>query len=456
MDLVFSSTTQLAAAIRAGRVSAIEVLEAHLAQIDRHNPALNAIITLDAEQARERAREADEALARGKAWGPLHGVPFTLKDAHSTAGMRTTTGFPPLDHVPHEDSTVTARLKAAGGIPMGKTNVAEMLADPAQSNNSIFGRTHNPWNVERTPGGSSGGAAASVASGMTPFEIGTDLSGSIRIPAHFCGVFGLKPTEHRVSLDGLIPGLPPPRSVRIMSCIGPMARTVEDLALLYSIIAGPDGRDTEVQPAPVDPAPELALKKLRIAFAPTFPGFPVAAGIRDAIEELAQQLGRLDGVIEEAALPELDFNKDLMSAGELIGMAVGAFQPEENKPPTTLAQYLEALHRRDQSIIAWEKFFDQCDVLLCPPSMLTAFPHCETGSPLEVDGREVEYWMVNAHSTVFNYTGHPAVVLPYKLDRDGLPIGVQIVGKRWDESRLLAMAKALSAVTGKFQRPPGY
>ncbi len=455
MNIVFSSTKQLAATIRAGRVSAVEVLEAHLAQIERHNPALNAIVTMDAEQAHERAREADEALARGEVWGPLHGVPFTLKDAHSTAGMRTTTGFPLLDHVPHEDSTVTARLKEAGGVLIGKTNVAVMLAD-FQTNNPIFGRTHNPWNIEHTPGGSSGGAAAALASGMTPFEIGTDLAGSIRIPAHFCGLFGLKPTETRVSLAGLIPGLPTPRSVRIMACIGPMARTVEDVVLLYRIIAGPDGRDTEVQPVPVDDVPELELKDLRIAFAPTFPGFRVAADIRDAVEELAQQLGRLGAIVEEATLPELDFNQELSSAGELIGMAIGAFQPEENKPPTTLAQYLEALHRRDQSIIAWEQFFDAWDVLLCPPSMTTAFPHCETGSPLQVDGQDVEYWMVNAHCTLFNYTGHPAVVLPYKLDRDGLPIGVQMVGKRWDESRLLATAKALSEVTGEFQRPPGY
>jgi amidase len=177
MDLVFSSTTQLAAAIRAGRVSATEVLQAHLAQIERHNPPLNAIITLDAERAHARAREADEALARGEVWGPLHGVPFTLKDAHATAGMRTTVGFPPLaDHVPREDSTVTARLKAAGGILIGKTNVPAMLAD-YQTDNPIFGRTNNPWDVERTSGGSSGGAAAAVVSGMTPFDIGTDLSG---------------------------------------------------------------------------------------------------------------------------------------------------------------------------------------------------------------------------------------------------------------------------------------
>ncbi len=456
MDIVFSSTTQLAAAIQAGDVTATDVLEAHLAQIERHNPALNAVVTLDAERAHERAREADAALARGEVWGPLHGVPFTLKDAHATAGMRTTTGFPPLDHVPHEDSTVTARLKAAGGILIGKTNVYEMLGDSAQTTNPIFGRTNNPWNVERTPGGSSGGAAAALASGMTPFEIGTDLAASIRIPAHFCGVFGLKPTEQRVPLTGLIPGLPAPRSVRIMSCIGPMARSAEDLALLYAIIAGPDGRDTEVQPVPVDAVPHLDLKDLRIAVAPTFPGLPVAAEIRAAVSALAQRLARSGAHVEEAALPELDFNEDLSSAGELIGMMIGAFDPAAQERPTTLARYLEALHRRDQSIIAWEQFFEQWDVLLCPPSMVTAFPHCEVGSPLRVDGQEIIYWMVSAHGTVFNYTSHPAVVLPYTFDRDGLPIGVQLVGKRWGESRLLAIAKALSDVTGAFRRPPGY
>jgi amidase len=456
MDLVFSSTTQLATSIQAGHVSATEVLQAHLAQIATYNPTLNAVITLDAERAYERAREADEALARGEHWGPLHGVPFTLKDAHATADMRTTTGFPLLaDYVPKVDSTITARLKAAGGILIGKTNVPVMLAD-YQSNNPIFGRTKNPWKSERTPGGSSGGAAAALACGMTPFEIGTDLSGSIRIPAHFCGLFGLKPTEQRVPLTGLIPGLPGPRPVRIMSCIGPMARTVEDLALLYSIIAGPDGYDTEVQPVPVDEVSNLELKDLRIAFAPTFPGFPVAVEMRAAVEELSRQLSPLCEEVSEAELPQLDFNQEGASAGALIGMMTGAFQPEDEARPTTLAHYLQALHRRDQSMLAWEQFFDEWDVLLCPPSMMTAFPHCAPGTPLHVDGQEIAYWMVGAHSTVFNYTGHPAVVLPYKLDRNGLPIGVQIVGKRWDESRLLGIAKALSEVTGAFQRPPHY
>ncbi|HET8630205.1 MAG TPA: amidase family protein [Thermomicrobiales bacterium] len=456
MDTVFSSAADLAGAIRAGRASAVEVLEAHLAQIERHNPALNAVVTLDAGRAHERARAADAALARGEVWGPLHGVPFTLKDAHATAGVRTTTGFPPLaGQVPREDGTVAARLKAAGAILVGKTNVATMLGD-YQTANPIFGRTNNPWDMSCTPGGSSGGAAAALAAGLTPLDIGTDLSGSIRLPAHFCGVFGLKPTERRVSLDGLIPGLPPPRGVRVMSCVGPLARTPEDLALLYRLIAGPDGRDTEVPPVPLDDAPEVALRDLRIAVVPTFPGIPAAAAIRDAVAALARALERAGAAVEAAAPPALDYHEELRSAGELIGMMVGAAQADEGAAPTTLAQYLTALDRRDQSILAWERFLEAWDVLLCPPSMSTAFPHCEPGTPLRVDGRDVDYWMVCAHATLFNYTGHPALAMPYTQNNDGLPIGVQLVGKRWDEARLLAVAAALSGVAGGFRRPPGY
>jgi amidase len=383
-------------------------------------------------------------------------VPFTLKDAHATAGVRTTTGFPPLaDYVPKEDGTVAGRLKAAGGILIGKTNVPVMLSD-FQTGNPIFGRTNNPWDTARTPGGSSGGAAAALASGMTPFDIGTDLSASIRLPTHFCGVFGLKPTERRVPLTGLIPGLPGPRPLRIMSSIGPMARSVEDLALLYGIIAGPDGRDTEVPPVPVESSAKVDLRDLRIAVAPTFPSNPVAAEIRAAISQLATRLSPLCRAVEEPALPSLDFNQELARAGELVGMLIGAVQPRQQEPPTTLTHYLQALDRRDQSIVAWEQFFDRWDVLLCPPSGMTAFPHCEPGSPLPVDGQEVPYWSVSAYGAPFNYTGHPAVVLPFTRDRAGLPIGIQLVGKRWSESRLLAVAAALAAVSGAFQRPPGY
>lgn len=456
-DIVYATTEQLSSAIRAGQVSVLEVLEAHLAQIEEHNPALNAIVTLDAEWARGRARKADEALARDELWGPLHGVPFALKDCHSTAGMRTTAGFSPLaDYVPEVDSTITARLKAAGGILLGKTNVSVLLAD-IQADNPIFGRTNNPWHLERTPGGSSGGAAAALASGMIPFEIGSDIGGSIRIPSHYCGLFGLKPTENRVPLTGHIPGPPGvPRSVRIMASIGPMARSAGDLALLYGIIAGPDGRDMEVPPVPVGEPPEVELKDLRVAFATTFPGFPIAAAIGEAVKELADKLEPLCAAVEEAVLPEGDFEQALSHARELTAMIVEVFQPEEDESPASLADYLVGLHRRDQFIVSWEQFFQAWDVLLCPPSMVTAFLHCATDSPLPVDGQTVDYWWANAHCKIFNYSGHPAVVLPYVLDGNGLPMGIQVVGRRWGESRLLAIVKALSEVTGEFRRPPGY
>ena len=456
-DIVFSTTTELADAIRAKQVSAVEALDAHLRQIEKHNRALNAIVTMDGERAQARARKADDALAEGKIWGPLHGVPFTLKDAFATAGVKTTVGFPPLaDFVPKADSTIAARLRSAGAVLIGKSNVAELLAD-FQTNNPIFGRTNNPWNLERTPGGSSGGAAAAVASGMTPFDIGTDLSASIRLPAAFCGLFGLKPTERRVSLDGVVPDpRGTPRSLRLMSSVGPMTRSVADLSLLYRIVAGPDGRDTEVLPVPVEETPNVALKDVRVAFAQTFPGLPAAQAIRDAVKTLAATLEPLCRRVDEARVPAIDVEEDLTRLGRLIGMVLGAFEPHSNAPPATLAAYLEILHQRDQSIIAWERFFEIWDVLICPASMITAFPHCPPGSPLKVDGRQETYWAVSGHGALFNYSGHPAIVVPHSHDADGLPIGIQIVGKRWDESRLLGIAQALSTVTGHFRRPPGY
>ena len=454
-DIVYSGAGEIAAAIRRGDVSASEVLEAHLGQIERHNGALNAVVISDPDAARARARQADQALAKGQVWGPLHGVPYTLKDCHATAGMRSTAGFPPFaDHVAREDGAIAARLNAAGGVLMGKTNVATLLAD-YQSSNPIFGRSNNPWDLERTPGGSSGGAAAALAAGMTPFEIGTDLAASIRVPAHFCGVYGLKPTENRVSLFGIFPNPGDmPRSVRIMLSVGPMARSPDDLELLYRIIAGPDGRDTDVAPVPVEEAPELALQGLRVAFAPTFPGIPVAADIREAVQDLERQLDGAGAAVNEAALPELDFGDDLACAGQLIGMMIDAAQ--DSGQPLELRKYFAALSRRDRSIMAWEQFFETCDVLLSPASMVTAFVHCEQGAPLSVDGKEIDYQMVGAHGTVFNYSGHPALVLPCGPDRDGLPIGLQLVGRRWGEARLLAMAKAVSQMTGGFRVPAGY
>ncbi|MER9433898.1 amidase [Mesorhizobium sp. M0618] len=457
MDLVFSSTIELATAIAARKISAVEALDAHLAQIDAHNDAVNAVISLDREGARECAKKADAAQARGEALGPLHGVPFTLKDTHETAGMKTTVGFPPFaDYVAKQNSPVVARLRAAGGVLMAKTNVATMLSD-WQSNNPLFGRTSNPWNLQRTAGGSSGGAAAALCSGMTPFDVGTDMQDSIRLPASFCGVYGLKPTEHRVSLAGVFPDPGgTARSVRLMSCLGPLARSVEDLALIYQIIAGPNGSDTDLAPVPVEDMPSLDLKTLRIAFAPFFPGFPVAGDVSAAVESLARQLQSAGAVVEEAKLPKLDLHDDLEQGGALIGMMLEAAQPEPPEEPTPVSRWFEALARRDKSILAWDRFFEAYDALICPVAMTTAFPHCEPGTPIKVDGKEQSYWMLPAYGAVFNYSGHPALSMPCGLDSTGLPIGLQLVGKRWSESRLLGIAKAIEPLTGGFRRPPAY
>ncbi len=456
-DIIFSTAVELAREIRKKQVSALEVLEAHLAQIERHNAALNAIITLDADGARQRARAADEALARGELWGPLHGVPLTLKDVHSTAGMRTTAGFPPLaGYIPPADGTVAARLKAAGANLIGKTNVPPLAGD-MQTQNPIFGRTNNPWNLERTPGGSSGGAAATLAAGLAPLDIGSDILGSARIPAHFCGVYGLKTTEHRVSVAGHIPDLPgSPRGVRIMGTIGPLARDIDDLELAFSIIAGADGYDTDVPPVPLKQQAPLPFQGLRIAWAPAFPGVPAAGDIRQAVERLAAEIAR-QGSRVEACLPEVNFIQQKALYFELLNDVMAVFQPQpEGAQPISMASYVTALHQRDAFIQAWEQFFAQWDALLCPVTMTTAFEHCPYGTPLQVDGQPAEYFDAVGYCGPFNLTGHPAIVLPLAKDPDGLPVGVQIVGRRWSEERLLAIAKTISTVTAGFERPTGY
>ncbi len=454
MDILFASATELAAAIRSREVSALEVLDSCLDRISELNPTLNAIITMDADAARARARAADAALARGESWGPLHGVPFTLKDAHSTAGMRTTAGCEALEeYIPDHDSTVTARLKSAGGVLIGKTNVPPML-DDWQSCNPIFGRTANPWDAARTPGGSSGGAAAAVATGLSAFDIGTDLSGSLRVPAHFCGIYGLKPTEHRVSSHGLRRHPGKQHTIRVMAGIGPMARSVDDLALLHRIIAGPDGCDSDVPPVAVEEIAEIALRAVRVAVAPDFPDFPLANVIRDAVTSLARELEPLCAAVDEPALPALDYTAEGKSAADLIAMMVGVYHPKDGDPAAKLGDHMEALRERDRTIAVWERFLDQWDVLLCPAAMTTAFPHCPKDTKLDVDGEKVQYSLIGAHTTLFNYTGQPAAVIPYTHDADGLPIGVQLVAKRWSEARLLGIARAIAQVTGGFQRPP--
>jgi amidase len=456
-DLTNLSALDLAAAIRERRVSSAEAVDAYLARIERYNPALNAIVTLDAEGARRRAAAADARLARGEGRGLLHGVPITLKDGHATAGMRTTAGYPPLaEYVPAEDGTVAARMKAAGAVLLGKTNVSPLLMD-IQTDNAIFGRTNNPWDLARTPGGSSGGAAAALAARLSALDVGSDFAGSIRIPAAFCGLFGLKPTEGRVPMTGHIPDLPGgPHGHRVMCTIGPLARSLDDLALAYNLLAGPDGRDPDAPPVPPGESPPLRIRDLRLAWAPTFPDLPVAAAIRGALTALAAALDR-EGARVEERLPAVGIEDQVRLRGRLSRAMQDAFEPDTPDAPTpSLADYFNLLQARDEAIAAWEAFLGAWDALLCPVAMTTAFPHTPTGAPLLVDGAPHKYWRVIGHCGVFNLTGHPVVVVPLGRDADGMPIGIQIVGRRWSEARLLAVAQAITEVSGPFVAPPGY
>ncbi|MEP0919895.1 amidase [Leptolyngbya sp. DQ-M1] len=303
-DLVFKSAIELAQMIRDRRISAIELLDAHLEQIAQHNSRLNAICTLDEENARIRAKQADEALARGENWGALHGVPVTIKDIFETAGLRTTAGYIPLkDYVPQQDATAVAKLKVAGAIVLGKTNMAELAGD-YQSTNSLFPRVNNPWNVEYTAGRSSGGSAAAVAAGLSPLDLGNDIAGSVRQPAHFCGIYSLKPTDRRISTAGMIPEVPGmPYCLRQMMTVGCFARSLTDLRLCFSLIAGAEPRRPDVPSIPLDTPSGQSLSDLKIAWTDQWAQVPVAAESRTAMQQVIETLAQ-SGVQVRHWLPE--------------------------------------------------------------------------------------------------------------------------------------------------------
>lgn len=489
--LVFHPTHQIAQMIRDRNVSAVEVLDAHLTQISKHNAKLNAICTLDEEHARQRAKQADEAHAKGENWGALHGVPITIKDIFETLGLRTTAGYKPLkDYIPQLDATAVARLRAAGAIILGKTNTAELAGD-YQSTNDLFPRVNNPWNLDYTAGGSSGGSAAAVAAGLSPLDLGNDIGGSIRQPAHFCGVFGLKPTDRRVPTTGQIPEVPGmPKCIRQMMTVGCFARSVEDLRLCFSLIAGADPQQPDVPPVPLDMPSEKSLQNLRIAWMDGWSEVPVASEIQAAIQSLVNDLATA-GVQVERWIPE---NFDLAKTLQLY-YRVAAFNNVYAQPvdldavrktipfmfreatqgdkalrnlsntshllPTllkpTLKGYFEALTERDRLIAQMDEALKPWDVWLCPVATTVAFTHRAKGAAVEVDGRKVPYFLASgAYTMPFNFTGHPVVVIPIGQTQTGLPIGVQIVGKRWKEMELLAIAQQLTQITGGFQRPSGY
>lgn len=462
-DITYQTVSDITKAIRQRAVSVSEVVEAHLDRIHRHNPALNAVVTVDAKGALHRAREADKALERGESWGPLHGVPFTLKDCLETAGVRTTAGHPPLgDYIPTQDSTVAARLKGAGAILLGKTNVPP-LAMTLQTNNAIFGCTNNPWDHSRTVGGSSGGAAAAVAAGLTPFDIGSDMLGSIRIPAHYCGVFGLKPTANRIPITGHIPPLPgSPLPDRQMCVVGPITRSVADLALVTGVLAGPDGINTDVPPVPWVEQTSKPVAELRIAYMPVFPGVPTARAVRAAVERVATQLAAAGAHVEERdpgvsieAINDVwrEYFPLLMTCLKEVANSATPVKAQETTV-ATVGNWARVLAQRDGLISAIDGLFKKFDVFLCPAVISPAFQHCPPRTPFPVDEELVESRYVDHYLYPFNLTGHPALAIPAGSTEDGLPIGAQLIGQRWHDEHLLATAQTIVSVVGDFRRPP--
>lgn len=483
-DLVFRSAGQLARLIRDREASAEEVLDAHLRQVAEHNGPLNAVVTIDEEGARRSAREADAALDRGDTPGPLHGVPVTIKDCYETAGIRTTCGFPPLkDHLPAADATVVARLRRAGAVVMAKTNTAMFTAD-WQTDNPVFGRTANPWDHTRTSGGSSGGSGAAVAAGLSPLDIGSDIAGSIRVPAHFCGVYGLKPTEHRVSSvghipDWYVPGMTPTGIIRHMGTYGPLARSIADLRLALSLIAGPDPRRPEVPPVHGAAGPAPPVHELRLAWTDRFGDLVACAGTRAALEKAVTRLEARGARIERLD-PDLDFHALWRAGGEIVGAEMAGTAPFLLRnmlrlkfllmrdgspirkafvrgPGLNAAGLLRALAIRDEVVRRVDDVFDRFDAWLCPVAATPAFTHRKTGRPIDVDDRQVSYFLVvGGFTTTFSVSGNPVVVLPTGRSHEGLPIGVQVVGRRWTDERLLAIAESLDDVIGDFRSPTGH
>ncbi len=478
---MYDSARQTTQKIACGEISATEIVESCLASINRHNPAINAVVTLDEAGALGAAQQAD-TLRKTENLPPLHGIPVSIKDAFETAGLRTTSSHPPLsNHVPAKDATVVARLKAAGAIVLGKTNLPELAASP-QCWSPLFGTTNNPWNQSLTSGGSSGGSAAAVAMGFSFLDTCSDIGGSIRIPAAYCGVAGLKATENRIPRTGHIPHLPEgSRSVRHMLSFGLLARYVDDLQLGLNIMAGPDGVDSEVPPLSVLTPAEVQ-RPLRIAWWDDFCGLPLCQRTRKALTRTVENLKRHGVEVERCHPPNFDFERAWYAYGIIGGAEIGLGMPTLQRKMLSLAgkftpssqpvarnflrglsfdwhRYNEALNLREQLIGELEQFLGDWDAWLCPVAPIVAYPHCRFDGfrkppALIVDDRPVPYLEATVSMvTPFSLTGNPVVVLPAGIE-DGLPVGFQFIGKRWRDESLLSVCSMIEPICGGYVPPP--
>jgi len=471
----FASATEMLRALRRREVGALELLEAHLARFERINPKLNAIVWTDFERARDAARALDSLPAVQL---PLGGLPMTVKESFDLAGAPSTWGMPALkDNVARADSVVVERLRAAGAIVFGKTNVPFALAD-IQSFNEIYGSTGNPWDPSRTPGGSSGGSAAALASGMTALEAGSDIAGSIRNPAHFCGVFGHKPTW------GLIPvrGHAPPGALAEpdIAVVGPLARSAADLDLALDVLAGPDALQTGLR---IELPRFRGTRQLRVALWPNDPVAPVARAVEERVRDVGRALAGLGAEVTEGARPAFEsahaqrvFGALLMSfiaAGfpppvyDALAKRAAALDPADRSEAAELLRAQTLGHRdwigfheaREQLRWAWHRFFQEHDMVVMPAGATSAFPRDEGPADarrVDVDGVPQPHHQQLFWAGLTGVAQLPSTVVPTGPDANGLPIGVQLVGPAWGDRVTLGVAGALEAAGFAFRPPPGY
>jgi Asp-tRNA(Asn)/Glu-tRNA(Gln) amidotransferase A subunit family amidase len=471
IDLNFLSLCEMADAIRQRKISSVELIDAHIARIERLNPRLNAYTHTDFDRARAEARAADAAVhsaAGSKSLGPLHGVPMSMKSSIDVAGWPCECGsLLRRDYIAPTDAPLVARLRAAGAIILGNTNVPEFLM-AWETDNSLHGRTNSPWDPDRTPGGSSGGEAAAIASGCSAGGIGSDGGGSIRVPSHFTGICGLKPTPGRVPSTGHFPGSAGPFAQ--LGVVGPMARTVRDVERIFQVVAGPDPGDPCAAPVPLRHSSDAEIRKLRVGYFAEHPLAPVTPETAAAVRSAADGL-RAQGFEVVEWLPENLDRAQRLWANLFCRAGQMAFSPmlEGNdsqisplyrqfreavaqQPPLTATELLDTLLERDVLRARFLAKMEEFPILLCPVASIPAFRHGER--EWMVQGRKVEYLDAMAYSAWFNLLGTPGAVVLVSRFPEGLPIGVQIVGRPWEEEAALAVASKIEQASGGFRRPP--
>jgi amidase len=476
----FGSATTQAAALRRGQVSSVELLKAYLERVDRFNPALNAMVVDDRKAAMKRARAADRALAKGEVWGPLHGLPMTVKESFDLTGQPTTWGhLPRKDHRATSDALAVQRLKAAGAVIFGKSNVPLNLAD-FQSYNAVYGTTHNPWDLKRGPGGSSGGSAAMVAAGLSALEYGSDIGGSIRNPAAYCGVYGHKPTWCIVPKRGHSL-MTTPSAEMDLSVVGPLARSAADLALALKLTASPDALSARGLAYRLPPPPK-SVKGLRVAVWLDEAMAPVDDSVKARVEAAARALGKAGAKLDFKARPAFDPAQAHAVYGMLLQANMAARRPdyeqlvEQSKRlapddrsdhaialRASTASYREvfaAQQQREALRWAWHDFFGRFDALLMPITATAAFPHDHSepqpARTMRINGEDRSYFGQLFWAGLATASFLPASIAPGGLTAEGLPVGVQIVGPEFADLSTIWLAGELGKLTGGFVPPPGY